>query len=362
MTTTNTISEAAYQEGFTLPRRWYVDPVVLGLENDLIFRPSWQYAGSADAVADPGSYFSCVVGRTPVVVLRDDSGTLRAFANVCQHRGMILVEGAGSCRLLQCPYHGWTYALDGSVNRAPGFDNNPRFDPRAHHLTEYRVDTWGPLIFVSRDLNIGGISEYLAPLETLLDEVNLSLASLRFYRRYEYPMRANWKVAIENSLECYHCAVAHPELKAITDLQRFAVTNYKNISSQTAPTRPGDEVANYEATTGEIERGVWTHIWPNSEISVNPGPQNLSARAFLPLAHDRTVAVYDQYLLEGYESDDAKVGEFADLVARQDIALCEGVQRGLESGGFDTGPLNLGGLPDEIGLQWWEQRYIAAMQ
>jgi phenylpropionate dioxygenase-like ring-hydroxylating dioxygenase large terminal subunit len=205
------------------------------------------------------------------------------------------------------------------------------------------------------------VAEYLHPLDDLLAEVHLEVDELRLYKRYEYPMKANWKVAIENSLECYHCAVAHPELTKITDLRAFVVTNYDYISSQTAPTRAGDEYAGYQATTGVIGRGVWTHIWPNSEISVNPGPHNLSARVFLPVAHDRTVAVYDQYLSSAYTYPDEGVAAFADTVARQDIALCEGVQLGLESGAFEMGPLNLGSLPNEIGLQWWEERYMHAM-
>ena len=132
----------------TLPYSWYTDPEILRREEERILRPAWQYVGHTGQLPQPG-YFAAHVGRTPVVVTRDRDGVLRAFVNVCRHRGFALAEGEQSRETLQCPYHAWTYGLDGSLRAAPRSDEEPDFPQDELGLVPVAVDTWGPFVFAN---------------------------------------------------------------------------------------------------------------------------------------------------------------------------------------------------------------------
>jgi choline monooxygenase len=152
----------------TLPYAWYTDPEILKRERERIFRPAWQYIGHTGQLAQPG-YFAAEVGRTPVVVTRDRDGIVRGFVNVCRHRGFALAEGEGSRETLQCPYHAWTYGLDGSLRSAPRSEREESFDPCGLGLRPVLVDTWGPFVFVNADLDAAPLAEALGALPELID-------------------------------------------------------------------------------------------------------------------------------------------------------------------------------------------------
>jgi phenylpropionate dioxygenase-like ring-hydroxylating dioxygenase large terminal subunit len=135
----------------TLPFSWYSDAAVYALEQERIFRRAWQYVGRAGLVPEPRSLAAVRAGEVPVLLVRDREGELRAFLNVCRHRGSILVEGESRRETIQCPYHAWTYELDGSLRRAPRAEQEADFDPSGLGLLPLRVDTWGPLVFVNPD-------------------------------------------------------------------------------------------------------------------------------------------------------------------------------------------------------------------
>ena len=150
--------------GATLPASWYSDPELLRLEHERIFNRSWQYAGVLEQVTAPGAFFTCRVGDVPIVVVRDRSGELRAFVNVCRHRGHEVAQGCGQRETLQCPYHAWTYGLDGELRTAPRSDREPGFDRSEWSLLPAQVDTWGPLVFVNPDLAAAPLAETLGEL------------------------------------------------------------------------------------------------------------------------------------------------------------------------------------------------------
>ena len=135
----------------TLPYEWYTDPAVLRLEQQRLFARSWQYAARLDQVAEPGQVTTAWAGTLPVVLARARDGELRGFVNVCRHRGHVLCEGDSSRETIQCPYHAWTYALDGSLRSAPRADREPGFDRDALGLVPVSVDAWGPFVFVNPD-------------------------------------------------------------------------------------------------------------------------------------------------------------------------------------------------------------------
>src|SRR5438093_9549809 len=137
----------------TLAWDWYVSPDILRREQELIFRSAWHYAGPLERLSEPGDRFPCLAGAAPVVVVRDGAGALRAFLNVCRHRGSEIVKEPGRGATLQCPYHAWTYDLDGSLRAAPRSEREPGFDPATISLRPVLVDTWGPFVFVNVDLD-----------------------------------------------------------------------------------------------------------------------------------------------------------------------------------------------------------------
>ena len=155
----------------------------------------------------------------PVVIVRGRDDELRGFVNVCRHRGHLVAQDTGCRETLQCPYHAWTYELDGSLRRAPRSEREPSFDPAAYSLLPVAVDTWGPFVFVNPRAGAPPLSDVLADLPALVGECGLDLSSLRFHSHHEWPTKVNWKVAIENYLECYHCAVAHPGFSKLIDVR-----------------------------------------------------------------------------------------------------------------------------------------------
>ncbi len=202
----------------TLPWSWYIDPAVLELEQERIFRRFWQYAGRADEVAEPGSFSATRVGHVPVVLVRDEEDTLRAFLNVCRHRGSIVCEGSGKRSTLQCPYHAWTYGLDGRLITAPRSAREGGIETGELGLVALRAETWGPFVFVSPDPDAGPLADFLEDVPERIAAAGIDVDALRFLERSESELQANWKICAENFLECYHCPVAHPGFSAVVDV------------------------------------------------------------------------------------------------------------------------------------------------
>ncbi len=180
----------------TYPWSWYSDPALLAIERERIFRPAWHYACHADRLPEPGSYFACTTGGLPVVVTRGSGDDLRAFVNVCRHRGAELAAGEGRRETIQCPYHAWTYGLDGRLRTAPRADREPGFDPVGLELAPLRLERWGPFLLVCAEPD--------APLPAPLAALRLPFdpEGLVFRERVDSTLAANWKIAVENYLEC----------------------------------------------------------------------------------------------------------------------------------------------------------------
>jgi choline monooxygenase len=319
-----------------LPWSWYSDPEVLRREQERIFRRAWQYACPAELVAEPGAYCAGRVGDVPVVVVRDRDTTLRAFLNVCRHRGSVVADGNGRRETLQCRYHAWTYGLDGALRAAPRAELEAALDADALGLLPLAVEAWGPLVFVNPDPGAAPLAESLAPVVEPLSR-ELYLESLRFRRRTEFELACNWKVAVENYLECYHCPVAHPGFSAVVDVspQAYRLDTHERSSSQFGPLRRGRD-----PRTRSVGEGQFHWLWPVTKLYALPGPQNLAAGPLRPLAPERTAGFLDYFFEDGTEA--AEVEEllaFDDQVGREDRALVESVQEGLRSGLLDEGHL-----------------------
>ncbi|MBD0328545.1 MAG: aromatic ring-hydroxylating dioxygenase subunit alpha [Thermoleophilia bacterium] len=333
----------------SLPWSWYTDPEVERLEREHVFRRAWQYVGRAEAVADPGSYLATDAGGVPVVITRDEEGALRAFVNVCRHRGSVLVaDGAGRRETLQCRYHAWTYRLDGTLRSAPRAEE---LETAGLTLVPATAALWGPLLFVNPAADAPPLADTLGDVPQRLADAGVDLARLRFHGRVEYELAANWKVACENYLECYHCPTAHPGFSALVDVRREAYRLEADgcVASQLGPLRA-------PAKTGRVAAGHFHFVWPNLKLNVYPGHPNLSVGPVLPAGPERCRGFLDYFF--DPDADDAWVAELLELddrVGHEDRELVEGVQRGVRAGAVPDGPL----LPESERLIVWFQERVA---
>lgn len=335
----------ALEQGYTLPAAWYTDPMVFTRETSRIFRCTWQYVGLTEQVAQPGDFFTCTLGNVPIVVTRDETGQLRAFINVCRHRGSELVlQACGHRNTLQCHYHAWTYNLDGTLHSAPGMKYEDNFDKTQFTLLQAHIDTWGPFIFVNPDPNATPLQDVLGTLPQLLLETGLRVNDLKRRVRRTYEIAANWKVVVDNYLECYHCPVAHPGFSALIDVNNYTVMEYEYFSTQGAPKKATQKAGTTPLynTTSEVTDGFYAYLWPNFTLNVYPGPGYLSLNLFQPLAVDKTLAIFDYCFADAVTMEESEhFAQFIDQVQTEDTVLCESVQRGLQSGFFQQGKLML---------------------
>jgi choline monooxygenase len=325
----------------TLPYSWYADPAVAAAERERIFRTSWQYAGHSGELDGPGSVFPTEVGGLPVVVVLDREGVLRAFLNVCRHRGTVLVNEPERRTTIQCPYHAWTYGLDGSLRGAPRSKEEPDFEFEELGLVPVQVDTWGLFVFVNPDLDAPPLEAALGDLPAAVAENGLDVDSLRFHHRVRYEINANWKIAIENYLECYHCQLNHPDFVKVIDegRQRMEVSGLR--LSQFPPVHPDayTDAAPYDVSDG-VPTAQYHILFPAMKFNVNPGRPNLSIGPMWPLRTDRTAAWFDYFFAEG--TDEAWIEElleFDNQVGSEDTGLVEAVHRGAASGALPHGRL-----------------------
>jgi len=334
---------ATLERGETLPASWYTDPAYYAREQERIFRRSWQYVGLTEQVAKPGDFFTARAGDVPLVVARDQQGTLRGYVNVCRHRGSQLVNAEqGNRTTLQCAYHAWTYDLDGSLRAAPGMRDEPEFDKACYALVPVQVEAWGPFIFANPDRASPPLANVLGELPAMVSTTGLRLDAIRRKVRRTYDIAANWKVVVDNYLECYHCPVAHPGFSDLIDLKSYAVAEYEYFSTQAGPpTKSAREgKAGLYDISGEVEAGFYAFLWPNFTLNIYPGPGNVSLNLFLPVDTNRTLAVYDYCFSDAVpEKEIEEFTHFIDQVQEEDVVLCESVQRGLKSGFFDRGRL-----------------------
>ena len=337
--------EAALADGWTLPAHWYSDRDVWALEKERIFRRTWQYAGHSGEVERPGDFFTCLAGHVPVVVTRDRTGQLRGFVNVCRHRAHLVAQGSGHRESLQCPYHAWTYGLDGTLRAAPRSDREPGFDPSAFSLLPVRVEEWGSFLFVNADVEAPPLADFLGALPDVVARSGLDLGSLSFHMRQESTVDANWKVVVENFLECYHCAVAHPSFSDLIDVDpdAYRLESQRWFSSQIGPVkaraleRPDE--APYDPR-GEVTESQFHYFWPTFTLNIGPGFPNASVFVIAPDGPDRTRLLADYFFPP--DADEERVQEviaFGSEVAEEDNALVESVQRGLDTGLVPQGRL-----------------------
>jgi choline monooxygenase len=312
-----------------LPARCYVDPAFERLERDAVFARSWQLVAHAGQVRAPGDHAVAQVGGIPLVIVRGDDGELRALHNVCRHRAgpLATCDGLGA-RTLQCKYHGWTYALDGRLLGASEMGRAEGFDVTGVRLPQARVAEWRQLVFAA--------TGDVPPIADLLGQVDGRLAAAddgwTFAQRVAYDIACDWKTYVDNFLEGYHLPHVHPELNDLLDYRSYGTQLARWSSLQGSP---------LERANGLYGEGEALYFWlyPNTMLNLLPG--RLQTNRVLPLGPGRCRVEFDFY----YAGPDDRArrdadAAFSDLVQREDITICEAVQRGLASGSYVAGRLN----------------------
>src|SRR5271170_5342590 len=276
----------ALERGDTLPARWYVDADVFQAEKERIFHRTWQYVGHTRQVASVGDFFTTLLGDIPVVVVRDTENAIRAFANVCRHRGSeVVLECAGNRKTLQCHYHGWTYNLDGTLRTAPRENEQRAFAKETLSLAPFAVETWGPLIFVNPSRAAGPLRDVIGDLPAIFERAGIDFARMRMLRRDVYEIASNWKIVVENFNECYHCPIAHPKFSEVIDTNAYRVdTDHEFFSTYYGPLlgSPGDGV-NYAT------------LWPTVMFSLSTNPASMQVICAFPIDAEHTRQTVDYF-------------------------------------------------------------------
>ena len=327
------------EKAWTPPASWYLQPAFLERERQGVFNRSWQAVGRADQVAHPGDYFTgCLLGE-PYLVVRDREGLLRAFHNVCRHHAAQVCQGEGKLEELICNYHGWTYALDGRLLKAPKLGKSEVFRRDEFSLRPVAVDSQGPLIWIHLGKDPEPLASMLGDLTPRLDATGY--ARLKFAARKTYEMRCNWKVYVDNYLDGgYHVASLHQALAGQLDLKSYVTELFEKVSIQSCKTpaeAPGEAGGDFPERLGDA--ALYAFIYPNFMIN-RYGPV-MDTNYVVPLAPDRTLVVFDFFFekTEGPEARDfiQRSVSASHRVQEEDVAISESVQRGLGSPGYDRG-------------------------
>ena len=334
----------------TLPQRYFVSPEIFAQEQEKIFSTQWILVGHQSAIAQAGEYFISEVADESLIVVRDKRGEIRGFYNVCRHRGSRLIENRNGqlSAAIQCPYHAWTYGLDGRLLGAPHMDDVPGFNKADYSLRPVNVAVWEGFIYVNLADSRPSPEKWFAPLAGKFARWNLP--SLHSARRIEYDVRANWKLIFQNYSECYHCLGVHPELSKISphDSAENDLTEgpflggFMRLASDKSLTMSGHTCALPVGDFGDEDfRFVFYYsIFPNMLLSLHP--DYVMVHQLEAQSPERTLILCDWFFhpdafnREGFKPDDAI--EFWDMVNRQDWHVCELSQQGIASRGYEPGP------------------------
>ena len=259
-------------EARTLPPWCYTSEDFRRRELERIFLQTWQFIGRVDEVAEPGAYLCAETAGGPVVVLRDDDGAVRAFVNSCRHRGSRLLKDTGHCERVVCPYHGWTYRLDGSLRGAPDMDQTLDFDRADYGLTPVRLETWAGFMWISFDPGIESLGCYFGDLFERYSTYRF--ADMVVTRRSRYELGCNWKLLIDNAHEAYHTGMVHgASIGAQTATVRDTRGNWEVLFhplEHSVAVLPGESTSfpHIEGLGDELAHGTnFTLLYPNTQFA-----------------------------------------------------------------------------------------------
>ena len=327
----------------TIPASWYTNKAFYELELKTVFSRSWQLACRVDQVSEPGHYATTDIAGEPVVIVRGNDGVLRGFFNVCRHHAAaVMTEPQGKAAQLRCPYHGWTYSLEGELKGTPDFSGVCDFDRANNGLQPLALAQWENWILVKLDPDPESLLDFLG--EDLTSQIKpLQLNELHWFERRHYSFDCNWKVFVDNYLDGgYHVPYLHKGLDSVLDYSNYTIENGKRHCLQWSPIV--SEGA--EAQTGAVRKGdraLYYWIYPNFMINWYDGV--MDTNLVVPRGVDQTEVVFDFYFPD-VASEEARQRNLASVAVGQriqdeDVAICKSVQRGLNSRAYNTGRLSV---------------------
>ena len=334
--------DAPLAEASTPPSSWYVDPRILELELRTVFARSWQVVGRADQVREPGQYITCELAREPILVVRGNDGVLRGFFNVCRHHAAtVMTKPEGRTQTFRCPYHGWTYNLDGALIVTPEFAGVRNFDRSANGLIPVQSAIWQGLVFVKFSPEGPSLEDFLG-FDLTSQIRQLSLEDLHWMERRTYILNCNWKVFVDNYLDGgYHVPHIHRGLNSVLDPANYTIETGERFCLQSSPistVEPDEQTA----AVRKGDRAFYYWIYPNLMINSYEGV--MDTNLVCPLGVDRTEVIFDFYFADtSTTSRERNLASIAvsERIQAEDVAICESVQRGLASRAYAAGRLSV---------------------
>lgn len=323
---------------YSLRAEAYTDPAWADVDLRAIFARTWQWVCHVERLRDAGSYVSTEVAGMPIAIVRGRDGDLRAFYNVCKHRAHELLSGSGTTRNIVCPYHAWTYSLDGQLKAARRADRMGTFDKSEVCLDQVQVEEFGGMVYVNLDGAAAPLAEQAGDLAAEIAHWAPDVERLTHAKRLRYDVATNWKNVIDNFLECYHCHIAHKEFVDLVDMDTYDVKTHGIWSSHFAEAGKQANTAYDVSGASVTDHAVWW-LWPNTCLLRYPGRGNFMVFQVLPAGPERTLETWD-FFLETTDLEPAEVEsvKYIDEVLQvQDIHLVESVQRGMRTPAFDQG-------------------------
>src|SRR6202167_280065 len=323
----------------TLPGWAFTDQAIFEREREAIHFRSWHYAGTTQELLKPGDYLTARIVDQSIIIIRGQDGELRGFYNVCQHRAHELLQGRGRVHKITCPYHAWTYGTDGRFSGARGTATLKDFNATAFNLKPVRIEVFAKtFIFFNLDPAAVPLHDQAADLAADLEAEVPSFNRLTVAPGLaSAEIQANWKVAVDNYLECYHCRNAHPALASLMDLGSFRVDVHPFWMSHKAELGRPDNAAYPVLPNAANTRTLWWWLWPTTTFNVLPGSAELSVFSFFPLGVGSTLQWGQRFGIPG-DPVDAKRERYRNgPLTEEDVALVESVQRGLHSRGYSSG-------------------------
>jgi choline monooxygenase len=330
------------EEAWTIPAPWYCDPRIAELERASVFSATWQVVGRAGQVRDSGQFFTAELAGEPLVVARGEDGRLRAFFNVCRHHAAAVVtEAQGCAKQFRCPYHGWTYGIDGALKGMVEFDGVCNFDRAKNGLVPVRVDAWENFVFVNLDGRAAPLRDFLGIVPELVAPLELA-GKLLFFDRRVYTLNCNWKVYVDNYLDGgYHVPHAHRGLSSVIEYTKYTIENFERACLQSSPLR-SDSTS--EAGVAATRQGRAFYLWLYPNFMINAYEGVMDTNLVLPLGVNRCAVVFDYYFADTSAAAEASHKEsiaVSEQVQDEDMAICDAVQRGLGSRAYVAGRLSV---------------------
>jgi choline monooxygenase len=330
------------EKASTIPAPWYRDPRVEQLERASVFGATWQFVGRLDQVAENGQFFTADIADEPIVVVRGDDGQLRAFYNVCRHHAAAVVtEPQGCAKQFRCPYHGWTYGIDGALKGMVEFDGVCNFDRAKNGLVPIRLDIWENFVFVNLDGHAALLRGFLGSVRDLVAPLDLT-KKLHFFDRRVYTLNCNWKVYVDNYLDGgYHVPHAHKGLSSVIEYTQYTIETFERACLQSSPlSSDANSIAGVAAT--RQGRAFYLWIYPNFMINAYEGV--MDTNLVLPLGVDKCAVIFDYYFADTSAAAEVHNKEsiaVSEKVQDEDMAICDAVQRGLHSRAYVAGRLSV---------------------